>query len=153
MNRRDGDIAALNHIAQILIDARRLYARAARLTSSTEAIADLEMTMGERAHLVDMIQDQVAGLGGAPQTEGSLLGAAHMRFFDVRVMFNRDEAAAIAEVERSETYLCDEVRKCMRQERISAETRAFLGIVLDRITSTGFHAARADQGNGHEHRL
>jgi uncharacterized protein (TIGR02284 family) len=129
------DIAALNHIASILIDARRLYHRAAHLADNVDARNRIERTIDERDHLLADVQQMVRSLRGDPAHEGSLLGAAHKAFLDVRAMFDRDVKAALAEVDRGENYLRDEIRKAMRRDDLGAETRAFLGVALDRIVS------------------
>ncbi|WP_395645422.1 PA2169 family four-helix-bundle protein [Terricaulis sp.] len=129
------DIAKLNHIITILLDARRLYARAADLTHDAGARAPIEATIEERNLLLADTQQMVRELGGQPAHEGSLLGAAHKVFLDVRAVFDRDVKAALAEVERGERYLRDEIRKAMRDTDLSADTRAFLGVALDRLVS------------------
>jgi hypothetical protein len=58
-----------------------------------------------------------------------------MAFLDVRGLFDRDAAAALAEVQRGEKYLRDEIRKAIRNDELSAEVRAFLGLALDRIVN------------------
>jgi uncharacterized protein (TIGR02284 family) len=136
MASRYADITVLNHIATILIDARRLYHRAARLADEDrDAVTRIELTMGERSMLLNEIHERMHALG-APRTESpSMLGAAHMAFLDVRSVFERDVKSALAEVDRGEKYLGDELRKAMRRDDVSADTRAFLGVVLDRVVS------------------
>jgi uncharacterized protein (TIGR02284 family) len=136
MASRYADIPLLNHIATILVDARRLYHRAARLADEDRDVVNrIELTLGERSMLLTEIQNRMHALGAPPTANGSMLGAAHMAFLDVRSVFDRDVKSALAEVARGEKYLSDELRKAMRREDVSADTRAFLGIVLDRIVS------------------
>lgn len=135
MARHTEDITALNHIATVLIDARRLYHRAAHLADDADARDRIERTIDERDQLLADVQQMVRNLRGKPAHEGSLLGVAHKAFLDVRAMFDRDVRAALAEVDRGENYLRDEIRKAMRRDDLTAETRAFLGVALDRIVS------------------
>jgi uncharacterized protein (TIGR02284 family) len=136
MATRYADLPVLNHIATILFDARRLYHRAARLADEDRDVVNrIELTLGERSMLLTEIQARMRALGDAPNPNGSMLGAAHLAFLDVRSVFERDVKAALAEVARGEKYLSDELRKAMRREDVSAETRAFLGVVLDRVVS------------------
>ena len=129
------DIPALNHIIAILIDARRLYTRAMRLAKEPDAVLGIQRTLDERTALLGAMQQRVRELGGKPALEGSVMGAAHAAFLNVRSVFDRDVVAALDEVERGEKYLRAEIRKCMRQGDISAETRAFLGVALDRAVT------------------
>ena len=136
MATRYADIPVLNRIATILIDARRLYHRAARLADEDRDVVNrIELTLGERSMLLTEIEDRMRTLGAPPKPSGSMLGAAHMAFLDVRFVFERDVKSALVEVDRGEKYLGDELRKAIRREDVSAETRAFLGVVLDRVVS------------------
>lgn len=129
------DIACLKHLATILIDARKFYARAARIADDAEVVDRIERTMAERDRLLREISGRITALNSAPPKDGSMLGAAHKAFLDVRAIFDHDEKAALAEVQRGENYLRDEIRKAMRNDTLSAETRAFLGLALDRIVN------------------
>jgi uncharacterized protein (TIGR02284 family) len=135
MPRRSADIACLNRLASILVDARRLYARAARIADDAEVVDRIERTMADRERLLTEIRSLIVSLRGAPNGEGSMLGAAHIAFLDVRAMFDRDTKAALAEVQRGEKYLREEIRKAIRNDALSAEVRAFLGLALDRIVN------------------
>lgn len=129
------DIPALNHLAAILIDARRLYTRAIDLAKEPDAASKIQITLGERSALLQDIQARVQQLGGLATAEGSMLGVAHKAFMNVRSVFDRDLKVALEEVERGEKYFRDEVRKAMRREDVSADTRAFLGVTLDRAVT------------------
>jgi uncharacterized protein (TIGR02284 family) len=129
------DIPALNHIITILIDARRLYARALALAKDPDAVLNIQKTRDERTALLATMRGRVRELGGRPVEDGSMLGAAHTAFLNMRSVFDRDLKVALEEVERGEKYLRDEIRKCMRREDLSAETRAFLGVALDRAVT------------------
>lgn len=129
------DIAKLNHLATMLIDARWLYTRAAHLADEPGARAQIEQTIEERNLLLADTQQMVRTLGGKPAHEGSLMGATQKAFLDMRAMFDRDVKAALAEVDRGEHFLRSEVRKAMRDATLSADARAFLGVALDRLVS------------------
>ncbi|MCX7357497.1 MAG: PA2169 family four-helix-bundle protein [Alphaproteobacteria bacterium] len=134
MATRD-DIACLNRLANILVDARRLYARAARIADDPDVVERIDRTMAEREKLLTEIRSLIISLHGADRDNGTFLGAAHKAFLNVRSLFDRDERAALGEVLRGERYLCDEIRKAMRDDELSAEVRAFLGLALDRIVN------------------
>ncbi len=129
------DIACLNHLANILVDARRLYSRAARIADDADVIARIDRTLAEREELLTEIRGLIISRHGQEQDTGTFLGAAHKAFLNVRTLFDRDARAALGEVVRGERYLCDEIRKAIRNDEVSAEVRAFLGLSLDRIVS------------------
>jgi uncharacterized protein (TIGR02284 family) len=146
MASRYADIPVLNHVAKILIDARRLYHRAARLADEDrDVVNQIELTLGERSMLLSAVQDRVHKLGATAKANGSMVGSAHMAFFDVRSVFDRDVHAVLAEIARGEAYLREELRKAMRREDVSAETRAFLGIALDRLGASEMQIVRKRQ--------
>jgi uncharacterized protein (TIGR02284 family) len=154
MARYRADIAALNQIGAIIVDTRKLYARAARLAESDrDALLRIERTMGERADILDDIQDRVRDLSGQPKGAGSMRGAAQMAFLDLRAIFDRDFEGALADVARGEEYLRNEIRRNMRRDELHAETRAFLGVLLDRIVSGEMRlkAQREELDQGHRH--
>lgn len=163
MARQSRDLECLNHIATMLIDARKVFARAARIVDDQDVIDRLERTMGERDRLLSDIRALILSLRGAPQPEGSITGAAHQAFLDVRAIFDRDARAALAEVKRGERHLRDEMRRAIRNDALSAEVRAFLGLALDRVVNgemrveggmeeTQLPAAGADVGGSSVHR-
>jgi len=144
MGSRFADIPVLNHLIAVLIDARRLYERAAQIAHAPAAIAAIQRTRQERAIMLSDLQARVRSLGGRAQSEGSMLGAAHKAFLNVRAVFDHDLDAALAEVERGEHFLRDEIRKAMRRDDVSADTRAFLGVCLDDVV-TGEHRIEDEQ--------
>lgn len=129
------DTACLNRLANILVDARRLYARAARIADDPDVVERIDRTMAEREKLLTEIRSLIIRLHGSDREAGTFLGAAHKAFLNVRAVFNNDARAALEEVLRGERYLCDEIRKAIRNDNLSAEVRAFLGLALDRIVS------------------
>ena len=135
MSRHRSDIACLNHIATILVDAGKQYARAARIADDPEMVDRIERTMAERDRLLTEIRSLIVSLRGEQQENGTLLGVAHRAFLDVRAMFDRDQQSVLAEMRRGEKFLCDELRKAIRNDGLSAEVRAFLGLALDRISN------------------
>lgn len=130
------DIACLNRLANILVDARRLYARAARIADDPDVVERIDRTMAEREKLLTDIRSLIISLYGAGErNNGTFLGAAHKAFLNVRSLFDQDERASLGEVLRGERYLCDEIRKAIRNDELSADVRAFLGLALDRIVN------------------
>ncbi|MEQ1819893.1 MAG: PA2169 family four-helix-bundle protein [Terricaulis sp.] len=132
---RRHDIACLNHLATILVDAGKLYARAARIADDPKVVDRIERTMAERDRLLTEIRSLIISLRGEQRENGTFLGSAHKAFLNARALFDNDEKSALGEVQRGERYLCEEIRKSIRNDELSAEVRAFLGLALDRIVS------------------
>lgn len=135
MPTHSNDFTCLNHIATILVDAGKLYSRAARIADDPTVVDRIERTMAERDVMLREVRALASRVRGDRREHGSMLGVAHKAFLDVRSLFDRDTRAALSEVDRGEKYLCDEIRKAIRNQGLSSETRAFLGLMLDRVTN------------------
>lgn len=125
------DINALNHISQILMDAGDVYQRAEHLTDDPNAKAVIGAVREERRKMLVEMRERVRAMGGKPVRDGSTRGAGHGIFMKVRSWFERDTKTAAAEVDRGEDFLRDEIRKAMRNDKLSSDTRAFFGVALD----------------------
>jgi uncharacterized protein (TIGR02284 family) len=130
MAKRD-DITALNHISQVLIDAGGVYQRAEAMADDPNAKGVIGGVIEERRKMLVEMRERVRAMGGKPVREGSALGGGHSVFMKLRSFFERDTKVAAAEVDRGEDFLRDEIRKAMRNDKLSAETRAFFGVALD----------------------
>lgn len=129
------DCEALNTIASLLIDEVTLGTRAAERASDSAARARLESTLAERRRLLADVQARVRTLRCKPTHKGTLMGAAQKALTGLR------PDTALHQVERDERHVRDAIRKCMRRENLTAETRAFLGVALDRLVTSDSAAA------------
>ncbi|MGQ0532203.1 MAG: DUF2383 domain-containing protein [Caulobacteraceae bacterium] len=138
------DVAALNRIAANLIDARRLYYRAMRVSGEPDTILAIQRSLDERTELLSRVQGRVRKLGGAPQTRGSALGLARTAALKLRAGFDHDLDAAIGEVARGEDCLRNEIRGALARPDLTRETTAFLAATLDGAASREIEAQRED---------
>jgi len=64
---------------------------------------------------------------------GTLMGAGHKAFMELRAVAQNDTHAAVSEVERGEDFLRDEIRKRLDEKELSASVRDFLTQTLATI--------------------
>lgn len=137
--RHRADCDALNQAARLLIDEITLGMRAAERAPDRAAKARIERALDERRRLLADVQARVRMMKCKPARSGTFLGAAHKALAAVR------PDAAHAEVEREEQQLREALRRWMRREDISPETRDFFCAALSRLVTGEAPAAPAKQ--------
>src|SRR5215207_10331780 len=99
----DRTLVTLNRLIENARDAERGF-RTASGAVADPALRRLFMTYAhQRADFARELSEEVARLGGTPVDRGSVAGALHRAFLNLRAAVgNRDERAVIAEAERGE---------------------------------------------------
>jgi uncharacterized protein (TIGR02284 family) len=133
---RDADIIALEYIAQILDDQVRLYRRAAAVEKDRNAAATIKRAAGEREDLLDGLLEHIRALGAEPVKHSKGLSGTHPVLGAARQALDNAGCCAIAEVERGEDYLRDEIAECVERDGVSPRTRCVLSGIATRIAST-----------------
>ncbi|MGB3625361.1 MAG: PA2169 family four-helix-bundle protein [Henriciella sp.] len=120
------EVAGLNELTRVYIDAAALYKQAADIPDDTKSLkpALLELAKEKNAQR-DMLQDRVLTLGGAPAEHGEALGTAHRGFTALRTVVDDDTEVAIEEVLRGERYILDKINEIM-PKTVTPETRTLL---------------------------
>lgn len=122
----DAEIAELNELVSIYIDASTLYDEAADIPDNDEAVRDeLQSLASERAKERDDLQARVIALGGRPDEMGQAVGTGHRAFTQLRTLVDQDSEVAIEEVLRGEKYIAEEIDEAL-EGTITVETREML---------------------------
>lgn len=122
----NSEIAELNDLVSIYIDASKLYDEAADIPDNNEAVRDeLQSLASERAEQRDALQARVIALGGTPDEMGQAVGTGHRAFTQLRTLVDQDTEVAIEEVLRGEKYIADEIDDAL-DGTITVETRDML---------------------------
>lgn len=102
MNNREV-ISTLNDIIETCKDGEEGFRACAEKIPNAE-LKGVFMERSEHcAKSAKELQSEVRRLGGDPETHGSVLGALHRRWLNVRTaLTSKDEAAVLAECERGE---------------------------------------------------
>jgi len=96
-------ISTLNNLIQICHDGENGFKLAADAVKTPHVKALFERFSRQRAEMARELETQVRKLGGSPSTGGSLTGAVHHGWMNIKsLVTGGDEAAIIAEAERGE---------------------------------------------------
>jgi len=79
----------------------------------------------ERRSAVGALQQAVRTAGGEPEDEGSVTGAAHRMFLNLKqAVTGSDDKAIVNEVERGEDYLKDKFETAINNTELGASARS-----------------------------
>jgi uncharacterized protein (TIGR02284 family) len=117
--------AVLNDLVETSKDGEKGFRKAAEDTKDTE-LKSIFLRRGEDcAKGAADLQQIVARLGGAPETGGSVAGALHRGWVDVRAaVTTRDEVAILEECERGEDVAKATYRKALEEESLPSDVRS-----------------------------
>jgi uncharacterized protein (TIGR02284 family) len=137
----DHDIRVLNSLIKTTLDSRKGYLDAAEEASSSRFSGDFNDFANERSEAASLLQAEVRRLGGNPEDDSSLLGAAHRAFMNLKEVFvHRDDKAIIEEVERGEDYIKNKYEEALADTQLSGST---LMVIRQAYTSVQAGHARA----------
>ncbi len=120
-----GDTAILNTLIGTLLDSIDGYEKSAADADNQQLAGQFTARAAERQGAVRTLQSAVTALGGKPEDDGTLLGAAHRAFVSLREAVSaRDDAAIVAEVERGEDYLKAKFEAASEHADLSTTARA-----------------------------
>ncbi|MBC7769395.1 MAG: PA2169 family four-helix-bundle protein [Phycisphaerales bacterium] len=131
--RSEADVAALQGLTRILIDASALYGAAAEQAQDETYARQLSGLSDARQSMTNLFQARVARLGGDPAESGQALGTAHRMFMDARMLGDDDTKVAVQEALRGENYLVDQMNEAKDNVALTDETRAFIDAQLPRV--------------------
>lgn len=99
----DDTISVLNNLIETCKDGEEGFRSAAEGTDDSQLRALFNEYAMQRGGFAAELQRQVAGLGGSPERSGSLAGAAHRGWKDIKsAVMGRDNKAIVNEAERGE---------------------------------------------------
>ncbi|WP_428333746.1 PA2169 family four-helix-bundle protein [Novosphingobium sp.] len=118
------EISKLDDLIVTTIDSVKGYDHSAQKAAGSIFAELLTALADERRSIVTLLQDQSRALGGEPNDFGSAAATIHRRFEDLRVAIGGGDAAIVKEIERGENYLKEEFERALKDDNISATTRA-----------------------------
>jgi len=99
----DDTISVLNNLVETCKDGEEGFRSAAEGTDDSQLRALFNEYAMQRGGFAAELQRQVASLGGSPERSGSLAGAAHRGWMDIKsAVMGRDNKAIVNEAERGE---------------------------------------------------
>lgn len=121
----DNDISILNGLIKTTLDSMKGYEDAAEDAESTQFATMFADFARDRAQLATTLQGHVRSLGGEPEMNSSVLGAAHRSFMDLKqALTGKDDKAIILEVERGEDHIKAKYEAATRESDLSPATAA-----------------------------
>ena len=121
------DIHILNSLTKTTLDSYRGFEDAAEDAKSSHFASLFSEFERDRSHVASLLQAEVQRLGGTPETDSSIIGAAHRSFMRLKELFaERDDRAIINEVERGEDYIKSKFEAALQDRDISPSTRAVI---------------------------
>ena len=142
------DISVLNGLITTTFDSQKGFENAADEAKSTR-FADLFAGFArDRRQVVGTLQAEVRGLGGEPEDNSNLLGAAQRIFMDLKPAFVvKNDKAIIDEVERGKDHIKAKFEIALNDTDLQPATR---DIIRDAFTSV---MAGHDQNSALKHSL
>jgi uncharacterized protein (TIGR02284 family) len=100
---RDKVISTLNGLIETLKDGEQGFKTAAEGLQDPQVTTLFQQYSRQRSEMVRQLQNEVRRLGGDPEKSGSVAGAAHRGWINIKsVVTGNDDGSIIAEAERGE---------------------------------------------------
>ena len=123
----DTDISTLNSLVKTTIDSVKGFEDAAEDSEGGRFATIFSEFAQERREVVAMLQQEVRRLGGTPEDDSSFLAAAHRTFMNLKqTVMSRDDKAIVDEVERGEDFIKAKYEAALKDQDVSAATRAII---------------------------
>ena len=117
--------AILNDLVETSKDGEKGFRKAAEDTQDTELRSKFLQRGEDCAKGAADLQQIVARLGGKPEKGGSVAGALHRGWVDVRAaVAKRDDVAILEECERGEDVAKATYRKALEEESLPSDIRS-----------------------------
>lgn len=127
------DTSKLDDLITTTIDSIRGFENSAEDAPDGRFASFFREMAQERREVVTTLQARSRSLGGSPTEQGSVAGALHRRWEDLRAALGGGDTAVIQEVERGEDYLKEEFERAMNDTSVSDETRAVIRSCYDSV--------------------
>ena len=106
----------LNGLIETTLDSMKSYEDAAKDAESTQFATMFAGFARDRAQVATKLQEQVRSLGGKPELDSSMLGAAQRTFMGLKqAITGKDDEAIIKEVEPGEDHIKTKYEGAMKE--------------------------------------
>lgn len=120
------DAAGLGTILSLVNDSIEGYRAAAGIVVNAELEARFEQLCQRRERVRDALRAKLLEVGGEPTESGTVSGAAHRAFLNVRALVQDDKKAAAAEVQRGERMLTESFEAMLADGDVSPKLVPFV---------------------------
>ena len=119
-------IKLVNSLVETTIDSADGYGEAAKHAEGARYKTLFQQRAQERRSIASELQDEVRRLGGEPKDHGTILGAAHRTFVNLKDAVIKGDEAVINEVESGEDFIKAKFQKALKDTDVDAPTRAVI---------------------------
>lgn len=142
------DISVMNGLITTTLDSMEGFEDAAEDAGNTRFAAMFADFARDRRQLATSLQKGVLELGGKPEDDASLLGAAHRSIMNLKqLLTGKNEKAIIEEVERGEDHIKAKFEDALSDTRLQSST---LTVIREGFTSV---KAGHDQASALKHNM
>lgn len=128
------DIRTLNGLIAPTLDSVDGYTEAAKDADNGRLGAMFTARATERRGVATALQSVVAGLGGNPEDDGTILAGAHRVFLDLKAaVTGQDDKAIVNEVERGEDHIKAKFEDALQDNELGAEAKSAIGSAWDSV--------------------
>lgn len=112
----DDVISTLNGLIEICKDGQEGFKQAAEGVTNSQLKTKFYEFSQQRSQFVGELQTLVRELGGDPEKSGTVAGALHRSWIDIKsIVTGQDETAILNEAERGEDYAKSDYEKALNQ--------------------------------------
>lgn len=134
MTTRNTETTTLNTLIATLLDSVDGYTKSAQDVRNPDFAQRFNARARERQSVVAELQACVARLGGNPEDDGTISGAAHRGFINLKeAVTGTDDTAILNEVERGEDYLKEKFEAALRMDDLAPEARQSIQRAWDSV--------------------
>jgi uncharacterized protein (TIGR02284 family) len=142
------DISVMNGLITTTLDSMEGFEDAAEDARDTRFAVMFADFARDRRQLATSLQKGVLELGGKPEDDASLLGAAHRSIMNLKqLLTGKNEKAIIEEVERGEDHIKAKFEDALSDTRLQSST---LTVIREGFTSV---KAGHDQASALKHNM
>jgi uncharacterized protein (TIGR02284 family) len=119
-------------IAHLLVDSQKGYAEAADIADDAGIKQMFADRARERATIVEAFRRHMPGLDVRPD-DGTVAGAGHRLFINLRRLVQDDTRVALSEVERGEDTLLTALRDALDDSQLTGTERGLIADLHERV--------------------
>lgn len=115
----DRNIAILNDLVEVTLDSAYGYEEAAKAAKNPAFKSLFEKRSIDRDRITVGLQQEVRGLGGVPDENGSVLASAHRKFLSLKNTVLGSDQSVIDEVEAGEDHIKSKFEGALGNQELS----------------------------------
>ncbi|QJB70279.1 ferritin-like domain-containing protein [Parasphingorhabdus halotolerans] len=127
----------LNNVLETLIDSAEGYEKAAEVADRDTFKQFFTRRAISRRAMAASVRNEIVGLGGKPEADGTILASAHRVFMKLSAAVQDNDEAAIEAVDTGEEHLRKKMDDAMENDDLLAAGKAVLGKFLGELRADG----------------